>query len=144
MGLAARLQVNALADPARGGALWRLRDGLGAAAPGDAGSAAILQALAGALAAPQVPGSGNFLGVARSASGLAADLLLQVSGARQSADDSSAFAVAKQQTLAISLASDGVDTDAELQNLLMVEQAFAANARVISALDEMLQQLLGI
>jgi len=102
------------------------------------------QALAGALAAPQVPGSGHFLGVARSASGLAADLLSQVSGARQSADDSSAFAVAKQQTLAISLASDGVDTDAELQNLLMVEQAFAANARVISALDEMLQQLLGI
>jgi len=143
-GLAARLQVNALADPAQGGALWRLRDGLGAAAAGDAGNAAILQALAGALAAPQVPGSGSFLGVARSASGLAADLLSQVSGARQSADDTSAFAVAKQQTLAISLAADGVDTDAQMQNLLMVEQAYAANARVISALDEMLQQLLGI
>lgn len=143
-GLAGRIAVNALADPAQGGALWRLRDGLGAAAPGDVGNAAILQALAGAMAAPQVPASGSFLGAARSASGLVADLLSQVSGARQSADDSSAFAGARQQTLAIALASDGVDTDAEMQNLLMIEQAYAANARVISALDEMIQQIIGM
>lgn len=143
-GLAARLSVNALADPAQGGALWRLRDGLGAAAPGDVGAAAILQALAGAMAAPQVPASGSFLGAARSASGLAADLLSQVSGARQIADDASAFAGARQSTLAIALASDGVDTDAELQSLLMIEQSYAANARVISALDDMIQQIIGL
>ncbi|MBC7137143.1 MAG: flagellar hook-associated protein FlgK [Defluviimonas sp.] len=144
VGLSARLSVNALANPAEGGALWRLRDGLGAAAPGDVGNAAILQALAGALAAPQIPASGSFLGAARSASGLAADLLSQVSGARQSADDASAFAGARQSTLAIALASDGVDTDAEMQSLLMIEQSYAANARVISALDEMIRQILGM
>jgi len=143
-GLAGRISVSALADPAQGGALWRLRDGLGAAAPGDVGNAATLQALAGAMANEQVPASGSFLGAARSASGLVADLLSQVSGARQSADDSSAFAGAKQQTLAIALASDGVDTDAEMQNLLMIEQSYAANARVISALDEMIQQIIGM
>lgn len=142
VGLAARLRVNALADPARGGALWRLRDGLGAAVSGDAGSAVILQALAGAMAAPQVPASGSFLGAARSVSGLAADLLSQVSVARQRADDSSAFAGARQAALATAFAAGGVDTDAELQNLLMIERSFAANARVIAALDEMLQQML--
>ena len=39
IGLSQRLRINAAADPAQGGALWRLRDGLGAAAPGPAGNA---------------------------------------------------------------------------------------------------------
>ncbi|MEZ5910820.1 MAG: flagellar hook-associated protein FlgK [Paracoccaceae bacterium] len=40
VGLAQRLRLNALADPVAGGALWRLRDGLGATAQGPVGNAA--------------------------------------------------------------------------------------------------------
>ena len=36
----------------------------------------------------------------------------------------------------------GVDTDAELQNLMVVERAYAANARVIQAAETMMQALL--
>jgi flagellar hook-associated protein 1 len=38
----------------------------------------------------------------------------------------------------------GVDSDAELQYLMVVEQAYAANARVLSVLDSLLMQLLEI
>ena len=36
----------------------------------------------------------------------------------------------------------GVDTDREVQDLLMLEQAYAANARVIQVIDEMIDRLL--
>jgi flagellar hook-associated protein 1 FlgK len=39
---------------------------------------------------------------------------------------------------------DGVDTDAELQILLQVEQAFSANARVVQTIDDLIQQLIGL
>ena len=40
--------------------------------------------------------------------------------------------------------AQGVDTDAEMQTLLMVEQAYSANARVIKTIDELIQQLIGL
>ena len=36
----------------------------------------------------------------------------------------------------------GVDTDAELQSLLILENIYAANARLVQAVDEMMQELL--
>lgn len=39
---------------------------------------------------------------------------------------------------------DGVDSDAEMQKLLQYEQAYAANARVIQAVNDMMDQLLRI
>ncbi|WP_371808891.1 flagellar basal body rod C-terminal domain-containing protein [Ruegeria sp. HKCCC2111] len=39
-------------------------------------------------------------------------------------------------------AEQGVDTDQELQRLMQVEQTYAANARVISVVDELLETLL--
>lgn len=143
-GLAGRLEVNALADPARGGALWRLRDGLGAATPGDVGSSAILQSQQAALATARVPASGSFIGAARSAGGLAADVLSGVAGNRQSAEQRQAYVAARQEALNDLHLQDGVDTDAELQNLLLIEQSYAANARVIQTVDDLIQQLIGL
>ena len=40
------------------------------------------------------------------------------------------------------LHATGVDTDKEMQTLLVVEQAYAANARVISVLDGLMKKLL--
>jgi flagellar hook-associated protein 1 FlgK len=36
----------------------------------------------------------------------------------------------------------GVDTDREMEMLLEIEQGYAANARIIQSVDEMLKQLL--
>lgn len=141
-GLAARLSVNPLADPAQGGSLYRLRDGLGALLPGFAGDATGLQALSDALTNVGVPASTAFSGLARSTSGLAADILSGVARARVSAEADEGFVAARHDALRSRELEGGVDTDAEMASLLRVEQAFAANARVIQAVDEMLQILL--
>ena len=143
-GLAGRIALNALVDPAAGGQLWRLRDGLGAATPGNVGDARLLNALGAALSAPRSPASGSFIGAARSASGLAADLLSGFAGARQQAEARESYSTARQDALTEMQLAQGVDTDAEMQTLLMVEQAYAANARVIKTIDELIQQLIGL
>ena len=144
VGLAGRLAINARIDPGQGGALWRLRDGLGAMAPGNVGSATLLNSLHDALSANRVPASGAFNGAGRSGAGLAADVLSQVSGNRHSADARQSYTTARQQTLTELHLQDGVDTDAELQTLLQVEHAFSANAKVVKMVDDLIQQLIGL
>lgn len=143
-GLAGRLTLNAAADPKQGGQIWRLRDGLGAPAPGNVGDSTLLSALAGALQSARVPGSGNFSGAARSASGLAADVLSQIAGARQQADVRQSYTVARHEAMTELQLADGVDTDAEMQTLLLVEQAYSANARVVQTIDDLIQTLIGL
>lgn len=143
-GLAGRLTLNAAADPAQGGQLWRLRDGLGAVVQGNVGDSTLLTALANTLQAARVPASGAFSGAARSAAGLAADVLSQVSGPRQQADFRQTYAASRQAAMTELQLADGVDTDAELQTLLQVEQAYSANARVIQTIDDLIQTLIGL
>lgn len=143
-GLAQRLTVNARVDPEHGGALANLRDGLYAPAPGAAGDASLLAAMISALHAPRGVASLVTGGVARSAEGVAADLSASASTDRLRNQSGLANQTARDQALRQSLAADGVDTDAELQRLLALEQAYAANARVIRAADSMLDTLLEI
>lgn len=144
VGLAGRLALNAAVDPAQGGALWRLRDGIGAAAPGPVGQAAGLNALVQALGALRTPASGGFVGGARSASGLAAEFLSGVGVARQTAESGLAYAGARAEALKAAELAGGVDSDQELQQLLLVEQAYSANARVVAAAEAMLDRLMEI
>ena len=144
IGLAGRINLNAIVDPSRGGALWRLRDGLNAVAPGAVGDATQLNRLADALTAQVVPASGSFIGAARTSSALAADILSQFSGGRQRAEQTEVFATARQDALNALQMQDGVDTDQEMQMLLIVEQAYAANARVLQTADELIQTLIGL
>lgn len=141
-GLAGRLRLNALVDPAQDGALWRVRDGLGATGPGNVGDATLLNKLRDALAAPRVPQSGAFPGAARSAGGLVADVLSQLSGDRQTAESRQGYAAARQTSLSELQAKEGVDSDAEMQSLLLIEHAFSANARVIQTVDELINRLM--
>ncbi len=143
-GLSGRIAVSGLADPAQGGALWRLRDGLGAAAPGNVGDATLLQGLNAALTQTRMPASGGFSGTARAAAGLAAEVLSGISSARQTAEDGRTAAATRSAALSDLLAEDGVDTDAEMQRLLLIEQAFSANARVIQTVDDLIRQLIGL
>lgn len=134
-GLAGRLSINARLDPMQGGALWRLRDGLSAVQPAALGNGGLLSAQASALAA----GQGE-----ESLSGLMADLLGQTSQARLDAESQASFATARTATLEQAEQENGVDTDAELQDLMQVEQAYGANAKVIQTLDDLMKLLLGV
>jgi flagellar hook-associated protein 1 FlgK len=143
-GLSARLTLNASVDPQQGGQVSRLRDGLGATTPGPVGDASGLTRLISALSSLAPPGSAALSGASRSAAGQASDLFSRLGTARSAADSAQAYARARHDGLAADLMADGVDSDAEMQKLLLIEQAYAANARVVSAAQSMLDVLMGI
>jgi flagellar hook-associated protein 1 FlgK len=140
-GLAGRLAVNAAVDPARGGALYRLRDGVGATVAGPVGRGAQLDAWVDALAARQPLAGG---GPSRSAAGHAAVATGTLGAARLEAEDEVGFAAARFNGLRERELAQGVDTDAEMQTLLLVEQSYAANARVIETVDALIRRLMEI
>ncbi|MBN8293318.1 flagellar hook-associated protein FlgK [Rhodobacter sp. NTK016B] len=140
-GLAGRLSVNTLVDPANGGALWRLRDGIGAAAAGPVGDATQINAMLGAL--ERTISSGPGAPLQDSATTLGA-ILADISTERQWAEDGATTARTRLDTLTEAMLEQGVDTDAEMQKLLLIEEAYAANARVIQTADAMIRTLLEI
>ncbi|MGI3170067.1 flagellar hook-associated protein FlgK [Pseudooceanicola sp. C21-150M6] len=143
-GIASRIAVSASVLPEEGGAVWRLRDGLGASAPGVSGDATLLNDLRAALQETRVPSSTS-LGVSMTtASGLASNLLSLTGSERQRADEILAFDVTRQSELHERLLENGVDTDQEMQRLLLVEQSYAANARMIQTASELLDILIRI
>jgi flagellar hook-associated protein 1 FlgK len=144
VGLAGRIRLNTAVQPESGGALWRLRDGLGAATQGPPGNASQLTAWSGALTALRTPVSGGFTAGPRQFADLASDLVSSVTVRRLTSETETSFATARADGLRSEMLRNGVDTDDEMQRLLQIEQAYAANARVIQTVDDMIQTILGI
>lgn len=143
-GLASRIQLNPVADPAAGGTLWRLRDGMEAPAPGPAGDAGLLGRLSEALTQPRLPSGDVSAGAPQSAQSFAADISSRTARQRLGAEADQSRATAEHDALSDLLGRDGVDTDRELENLLNLERAYAANAKVLKAVDDMLLNILGL
>ena len=141
-GLSMRLRLNPAVDPSRGGQLWRLRDGMQATAPGPAGNSRLLVALQDALHAPRPPATGS--GGARSHAVLAAQIVSGVAAGRLTAETEASYSTARADALRVLELENGVDTDRELQDLLTIEKAYAANARVLQTVDQMIQLLLEV
>ena len=142
VGLSSRLSLNAAADPDQGGEAWRMRDGMNAVTPGAVSDATLLQAMTDALSNARVPGSGGFAGAAFTASGLVSTMTSVIGSSRTTADQQLSFAAARLSELTERQLADGVDSDAEFSRLLLIEQSYAANARMITAVDEMMQTIL--
>ncbi|RBI84645.1 flagellar hook-associated protein FlgK [Rhodosalinus halophilus] len=140
-GLAGRVEVNDAVRPETGGASWRLRDGLGAATPGPAGDGALLTAMQTAVAEARPPVAGGFGSVPRGVAALAADLAAQVSTRLVDAEARQSHAAAQHTEIALAERRLGVDTDSEMQRLMVIEQLYGANARMIRAIDEMMDTL---
>lgn len=144
-GVAKRLSLNAAIDPTQGGTISRFRDGIGALTLGPAGNASILNNYIDALESgnPAPAGSeivGNF-----AFSGLVAELTSMI-GENRIRHDAIQASTASRTTLLreAELQKSGVDTDVEMQTLLMIEQAYAANAKVIQVVSDMLDRLMQI
>lgn len=140
-GSAGRLKLNPLIDTANGETDWRLRSGLGATTPAATGTTTILLNLGAALDAgkPLMPGS-PVQGVLGHISSFAS----HIGSASYGADISHSYAAGRDAELLELVRRGGVDTDAEMQKLLRLEQAYGANARVIQAVDEMMRTILEI
>lgn len=141
-GLAERLTLNPLVDPQVGGDVTRLRDGLNATALGDLADPTVLRGLQDALFNPVAAAAGSGFFGQRSSAGFAAEFSSGIFSASVDADGRAAIQAGRFDTLADAETNlVGVDTDQQLARLLVVEQAFAANARVIQVVDELLEEL---
>lgn len=141
-GLAGRIGVNALADPAAGGELRRLRDGLQAPA-GAAGDVTQIEGFLNALGAAQTfsatPGLSTSSTLTGYASEIASGHLLGSANAKTETE-STALLFTTLETRRVS--ETGVNVDEESQRLLELEQAYAANAQVISTVARMFDDLM--
>jgi flagellar hook-associated protein 1 FlgK len=142
VGLAGRLRLNPAADPAQGGALFRLRDGLGAATEGTPGNGTLLTALHAALTGARPLSSTGFAAGNRSFAVLTSDILSDTSAQRLSAQSEQSFSAARLTALTDLEAQNGIDTDQEMQELLVIEKNYAANAKVIQAVADMIDTLI--
>ncbi len=141
-GLAGRLRLNALADPAAGGALYRLRDGLGATTEGPAGNATLVNSLLDSLREARALSPGAQLSGLKTAAQAAAGVASDVGAKRLSAEQRLTTAQARSTSvLEAEQTALGVDTDAELQKLVFIQQAYAANARVLQVTQDLIETL---
>lgn len=142
-GLAGRIQINVAIDIRQGGTATRLRDGLGAAGTGPASNADILNNLLDAFTHSDPAPSGSGLNGSLSSSELAAGFSSLIGEGRVHADAVATTSLTRAGALAdAELSKTGVDTDAEMQSLLLIEQSYAANARVIQTISDMLDTLM--
>lgn len=141
VGLSQRIAVNAVVDPGQGGDLWRIRDGVAAAAAGPIGTSDQLLRWSGALSSARTATVG---GPVLSAVGQISRVASDFATARLRSDEGTSFASARRDALYQAELAKGVDTDQELQNLLQIEQAYAANARLVQTINQMVQTLMEI
>ncbi|MEL6196643.1 MAG: flagellar hook-associated protein FlgK, partial [Pseudomonadota bacterium] len=140
-GIAGRLSVNVAIDPGTGDPA-RLRDGIGATAAGAAGDDTLLRDLVDALSdlttAPGTPAADGPLDFRSRLAALSADASARRvdAEAAQSAADAARLDLADAEGAVI-----GVDQDRELERLVRLEQAYAANAQVIRTASAMLDEL---
>ena len=142
-GLASRISVNDAVVPESGGSLWRIRDGLGADAPGPAGDntqvTAFLDTLDGAMNFDESLGLGDNMSLSSYISTLIASQNTTRASAETSAESLAAGAIAVQSSR---LSFMGVNVDDELQQLAAIQQSYNANAQTLSVVSEMLDTLL--
>jgi flagellar hook-associated protein 1 FlgK len=144
-GLAGRIALNAAADPGQGGEYRRIRDGLGSAAPGPAGSAVFIRSMLDAFVEQRAVPAGAGLASNLSAGAAVAGVSSLVGVARVAAEASLASSSARAQAVIDSeTAVTSVDSDQEMQKLIVIEQAYAANARVLQTAQAMMRVLMEI
>lgn len=144
-GVADLISINAAFDPDQGGEIFRLRDGIGAVTEGPAGNGDQLDRLINAFTSSQSTPAALGGGGAQNASGMAALLASDVNYEFQRLAEEQVYSGARFDAAAdAELGATAVDTDQELQDLLIIEQSYAANARVIQTISDLIDQLISI
>lgn len=145
IGLASSIKINNAVNPAVGGEVYRIRDGMGATSPGNVGNTDIITNMLNAMTDNKTASADSFLDGDHSViSGVAA--FTSIIGEQSLRFDSiNASTTARRDVLRdAEIQVTAVDTDKELQDLLVIEQAYAANARVIQTVGDMIDTLLSL
>lgn len=144
LGFANRITVNNAVNPERGGELWRIRDGINAVQPGPPGNSTTILQLGDALSFQKVSSVPGTSGALKSLFTSASDLQSLVGINRVKSEASEAHDASYASTMKSSLLAHGVDSDKEMEMLLQLERSYAANAKVIQAVNDMLDSILRI
>jgi flagellar hook-associated protein 1 FlgK len=144
VGIAQRIMLHVEQVRPGDGSSYRLRDGIYATSQGEVGDGTILQGLSNALSAIVAPQSASLDPVAKDFASLVGDFTASVAGERVRVENERTFLAARNTALKELELTRGVDTDAELQRLFQIEQHYAANAKVMSTVDDLMERLLSI
>lgn len=145
LGLARDIIINPAADPDQGGALWHLRDGMGAAGAGLASDNSFILAALDAMETDRSYTTTLGLPGSMTLSEAASQSVGRMQGLRavwtDRAETRSSLALEARQDLTNATA---VNIDDELQRLLLVQQTYSASVQVIQAASRMLDELVQI
>lgn len=142
-GLAGRIEINALVDPDAGGEVRRIRDGIQAATAGPASDPTQVAAFVDVFDVVQTVAPGANIGTGIQILDYAETMVAAQQTTR--ADAASRFdslSVSSDSIGAARRNNEGVNTDEELQELMLIEQSYAANAKMLTAVSEMIDTLL--
>ncbi len=141
-GLAGRIELNEAARYGSG-ELWKLRDGLGATTAGDASDGTQLQAFLNAMTQSADADPATGFGSQVTLQDFAAEIVSSQSQTRSRAEANyNAANSAAEVVRAARENGEGVNIDDEMQKLLLIEQSYAANSRILTTVSDMLDTLL--
>ena len=142
-GLASRLQINSKISSTGGAEVWRIRDGLGATSPGAGSETVQINAFLAGLDTAMNAATGTGIPAEVTLRDFSAEMITSQAATRARAEnDFNAAASAAEVVMSARRNSEGVNIDDEMQQLLLIEQSYAANSRVLTAVSEMIDTLI--
>ena len=142
-GLASRLHVNEKVTLNGDAEVWRIRDGLGVSAPGAAADSSQIGAFVAALGTPVGASSASGIPGFVTVRDFAAEMVTAQATERARAENN--YNAANSAAEVVNGArnnAEGVSIDDEMQRLLLIEQSFSANSRVLTTVSEMIDALI--
>ena len=142
-GLASRLQINSKISSTGDAEVWRIRDGLGATSPGAGSETVQINAFLAGLDTAMNASTGTGIPAEVTLRDFSAEMITSQAATRARAEnDFNAAASAAEVVMSARRNSEGVNIDDEMQQLLLIEQSYAANSRVLTAVSEMIDTLI--
>jgi flagellar hook-associated protein 1 FlgK len=143
VGLASRIKVNQSLTTTGSAEVWRIRDGLGAAAPGAAADSTQISAFITALSTPVGADPGTGIPTLVTLSDFAAEMVTAQASERARAENNfNAASSAAEVVMAARRNAEGVNIDDEMQQLLLIEQSYAANSKILTTVSDMIDTLI--
>ncbi|MFP7674724.1 flagellar hook-associated protein FlgK [Marivita sp. S0852] len=143
VGLASRLSLNENLLP-ESNELFKWRDGLYATTIGAVGNSSLLEDIRGQILSQRLPSSAILGLTAKTLIGHVENFSEFIASNRNETTEATDLARQQFDMYNQAHAKNGVNSDEELQKLIILEKSFAANARIIQVVDEMLTDLLQI
>lgn len=142
-GLASRLTVNSEVSLLGNANVWRIRDGLGAPGQGDVSNSSQISAFIASLSDAVGASSGSGIPPTVSLKNFGAEMVTVQATERIRAENNfNASSSAAEVMMSARRNAEGISIDDEMQQLMLIEQSYAANSRILTAVSDMIDTLI--